>query len=267
MHTVTDLQFLRTLCDIAQKAGRAAMAHYDAPGATDKSDGSPVTLADLAADAVIEDGLKGAFAHIPRVSEEGASSLSPQALQREEFFLIDPLDGTKEFIKRNGEFTVNIALVRNCEQVAGVVHAPATGETWMGALGVGAWKLDLNEAIDSDTLRPLLAAGVGDSEGMVVLGSRSHANDAAMAAFLKDKRVARFVAAGSSLKFCRIAEGAADVYPRFGPTMEWDTAAGHAVLAAAGGSVTLLDGTPLLYAKAEYRNPDFVAASRAAAGR
>lgn len=285
--------FLLVLCDIAREAGRAAMAFYDAPDAQDKADGSPVTLADLAADAVIAERLQCTFPHTVRVSEESAFNRMPESLLQTEFFLIDPLDGTKEFIKRNGEFTVNIALVRNRVAVAGVVHAPATGEMWMGAVGVGAFKCLADDSSATDErnddaatslpgsqpaeastearapypsqvkLQALHARGVHDAAGLVVMGSRSHADDAAMSAYLADKRVARFVAAGSSLKFCRLAEGVADLYPRFTPTMEWDTAAGHAVLSAAGGRVSLLDGSPLLYAKPQFRNPDFVAAAGA----
>lgn len=284
--------FLLVLCDIARDAGCAAMAYYDAPAAQDKADGSPVTLADLAADAIIAERLQTAFPHTVRVSEESASNRAPESLVQTEFFLIDPLDGTKEFIKRNGEFTVNIALVRNGEAVAGVVHAPATGEMWMGAVGVGAFKCLADDLSTADgrnddeakspvssqqrepsagrrvpypsrvRLQALHAPGVHDAAGLVVMGSRSHADDAAMSAYLADKRVARFVAAGSSLKFCRLAEGVADLYPRFTPTMEWDTAAGHAVLSAAGGRVSLLDGSQLLYAKTQFRNPEFVAVAQ-----
>jgi 3'(2'), 5'-bisphosphate nucleotidase len=246
-------EILHTLRCIAEAAGQATLQHYHAPHTEEKGDGSPLTRADLAADKVIEEGLAAAFPQVLRVSEEGSNKLDPADLQQADFFLIDPLDGTKEFIKKNGEFTVNIALVRRRVAIAGVVHTPATGESWMGAVGLGAWKTHAGHQTR------LSAQGVGEQTGWVVMGSRSHADDAAMESFLKGKPVARFVPAGSSLKFCKVAQGDADVYPRLGPTMEWDTAAAHAVLAAAGGWVTQLDGSPLLYAKPDFRNPFFMA--------
>lgn len=247
--------FLQTLLTIARQAGEAILPFAAAPESTSKADGSPVTLADLAAHRVIVDALKAHWPGIACVSEEDAAHLSPDTLKQSRFFLVDPLDGTKEFINRNGEFTVNIALVDCGVPVAGVVHAPVLGESWFGAAGHGAWKAT------SATGAPeaLKAGGTGDQAGWVVTGSRSHGDEHAMNAFLAGKRISRLLPAGSSLKFCRIAEGAADLYPRLGPTMEWDTAAGHAVLSAAGGWVTTLDGKPLVYAKADFRNPHFVA--------
>lgn len=251
-----DRHFLDTLLEIALDAGRAILPFTDHPDIRTKGDGSPVTLADLAAHRVIVAALSARFPQIACVSEEDAAHLSPAALQTTDFFLVDPLDGTKEFINGNGEFTVNIALVRAGVPVAGVVHSPVMGESWLGAQGLGAWKTAAPDALQFTGLN---AGGAGDTAGCVVTGSRSHGDEAAMNAFLAGQRIARLLPAGSSLKFCRIAEGAADLYPRLGPTMEWDTAAGQAVLEAAGGWVCGLDGQPLRYAKAGFRNPHFVA--------
>ena len=171
---------------------------------------------------------------------------------RRRFWLVDPLDGTKEFISRNGEFTVNIALVEGGQPVLGVVLAPALGKVWWGAMGHGARMRD--EAGE----RPI-AARPRPAEGVVAVASRSH-SDAQTEAFLDAQGVAERISAGSSLKFCLVAEGRADLYPRFGRTMEWDTAAGHAVLAAAGGRVTTRDGAPFLYRKPGFENPAFIAA-------
>jgi 3'(2'), 5'-bisphosphate nucleotidase len=167
------------------------------------------------------------------------------------FWLVDPLDGTKEFISRNGEFTVNIALVEGRDPVLGVVLAPARGKVWWGAVGHGAMMRDAAGE------RPI-AVRKRPAEGAVAVASRSH-SDAATEAFLDEQRVAERISAGSSLKFCLVAEGRADLYPRFGPTMEWDTAAGNAVLAAAGGKVTTTDGAPFRYRKPGFRNPEFIA--------
>ncbi|WP_350356027.1 3'(2'),5'-bisphosphate nucleotidase CysQ family protein [Acidisoma cladoniae] len=168
------------------------------------------------------------------------------------FWLVDPLDGTKEFISGNGEFTVNIALIDQGVPVLGVVVAPALGETYVGCgPGTAAWSgLDGDVAIAT---RPV------PDDGATVVGSRSHGDAAAMALYLRDRKVAAFRAAGSSLKLCLIAQGEADLYPRLGTTMEWDIAAGHAVLRAAGGRVETLEGADIRYGKRDYRNPHFVA--------
>jgi 3'(2'), 5'-bisphosphate nucleotidase len=172
------------------------------------------------------------------------------------FWLVDPLDGTREFLNRNGEFTVNIALIENSRPVLGVVHAPARNVTYTGATTSGATRQTGEGAPESITVRPIPA------EGLTVIASRRHGSSAEVDRFLAGRPVAHRITCGSSLKFCLIAAGEADLYPRFGPTMEWDTAAGHAVLVAAGGRVTTPDGAELQYGKPEFRNPDFIAWGR-----
>jgi 3'(2'), 5'-bisphosphate nucleotidase len=237
---------------IAEEAGRATLKYYGLTEAAVKADGSPVTAADQAAEDIILPALRALTPDIPVVSEEEASKgLSPEVTGTR-FWLVDPLDGTREFLSGNGEFTVNIALIEDGAPVLGVVVVPALGETYAGA-GPGSAVLEDagGEAAISVRTPP--------TEGLTVVGSRSHGDADAMTAFLGDRKVASFRAAGSSLKLCLIARGEADLYPRLGTTMEWDIAAGHAVLRAAGGRVELLDGTPFLYGKPAYRNPHFVA--------
>ncbi|WP_140984171.1 3'(2'),5'-bisphosphate nucleotidase CysQ [Asticcacaulis tiandongensis] len=247
---------------IALEAGAEIMRLYDRGFAIEtKSDDSPVTEADRAAEAIILKGLVALTPNIPIVAEEeAAAGRLPDIGQR--FFLVDPLDGTKEFISRNGEFTVNIALIENGIPTAGVVYAPALGRIFWGSENTGACTGEIvNGQIDN--ARPIRVRPA-PSEGLLAIGSRSH-GAAETQAWLKAYKVRDFVSAGSSLKFCLLATGEADIYPRLGRTMEWDTAAGHAVLNAAGGKVTRLDGSPFLYGKrnqaedADFANPNFVA--------
>ncbi|MGH8130041.1 MAG: 3'(2'),5'-bisphosphate nucleotidase CysQ family protein, partial [Steroidobacteraceae bacterium] len=179
-----------------------------------------------------------------------AAGSAPSAGAR--FWLVDALDGTRDFVKRNGEFTVNIALVEHGEPTLGVVLAPALGRVFGGAPGLGAFA-------QKDGERRAIACRRTPAEGLTVVSSRSHEDREALEAFLAGRRVASCNYAGSSLKFCLVAAGEADLYPRLGRTMEWDTAAGHAVLAAAGGRVTGLDGKHLRYGKPQFANPHFVA--------
>jgi 3'(2'), 5'-bisphosphate nucleotidase len=243
---------LAAIRPIAEEAGRATLAFYgDKSGVREKADGSPVTLADEAAEAVILPALRALTPDIPVVSEEeAAQGLAPTSVGAR-FWLVDPLDGTKEFLSGNGEFTVNIALIEDGRPVLGVVVAPALGETYAGAAG---------EAFlaDAQGERRILCRRPPE-DGVTVVGSRSHGDATAMEAFLDGRKVAAFRAAGSSLKLCLIARAEADLYPRLGTTMEWDIAAGHAVLAAAGGGVSTLDGAPFTYGKQDFRNPHFVA--------
>jgi 3'(2'), 5'-bisphosphate nucleotidase len=176
------------------------------------------------------------------------------------FWLVDPLDGTKEFIKRNGEFTVNIALIENGRPTLGIVLAPATDTLWRGAAGLGADKSERGSAFAPIHTRPAPAGG------LTACASRSHAIYSDLDIWFRSNNltVADRVQAGSSLKFCLIAEGKADIYPRFGPTNEWDTAAGQGVLEAAGGEVVTTDGRPLAYGKPGFGNPHFIARSKAA---
>ena len=243
---------LQALCDIAEAAGREIMAVYGSDFTSwNKDDQSPVTEADLRADAVIRERLTEAFPGVFILSEESASGA---LVASETFFLVDPLDGTKEFLKRNGEFTVNIALVHRGDPVAGVVLAPELGELFYAATGLGAWK---RTPAGSASLR---VAKFTTGVTLRVIGSRSHAGEAFTAWLGKLLAEHSFVAAGSSLKFCRIAEGAADIYPRFGPTSQWDTAAAQCILQTAGGAVTDLGGVSLGYGLSRsILNPEFVA--------
>ena len=253
---------LTALTALAHKAGVEVMKVYAEPvQAATKADLTPVTEADLAAERVILEGLKALAPDVPVISEEAASQGRIPAVAHE-FFLVDPLDGTREFISRNGEFTINIALIRDGAPVAGVVYAPAIARMFRGEAGKGAEqaKLGHEDKPASAGWRAIRAFPLPATH-LRVVASRSH-RDAETDAFLATRKVGELVAAGSSLKFCLIAAGEADLYPRFGRTMEWDTAAGHAVLAAAGGKVTLADEkTPLHYGKAErgYDNPAFIA--------
>ena len=219
-----------------------------------KADGSVVTEADNAAELIIAAGLREACPDIPVIAEEEAAAgriteASPC------FWLVDPLDGTSEFASGGDDFAVNIGLVRNGRVVLGAVGVPATGEMFGAIVGQGAWKRLHGKQT------PVVARKVPE-EGLTVLASRRHGDTATLDAFLQGRKVAKLVNFGSSLKFCRLAEGIADLYPRFGRTMEWDTCAPQAVLEAAGGSVRTLDGKPLLYGKPGWDNPHFVCAGR-----
>jgi 3'(2'), 5'-bisphosphate nucleotidase len=249
------------LAQIAFEAGALILRHYkDGTEARVKKDNSPVTLADEEAEALILARLAEMFPYIPIVAEEAmASGAAP--IIGEIFFLVDPLDGTKEFLARNGEFTVNIALMENLAPVCGVVFAPALGRGFVGDVNQGvAFELAADETgFVLDGAKAISARAI-PIEGATAITSRSH-QDAKTEAYLAGFKIADRVTAGSSLKFCLVANGEADLYPRFGRTMEWDVAAGHAVLAAAGGSVTNIDGSPFRYGKIEdgFANPSFIA--------
>ena len=236
---------------IAEEAGRATLRFYGITDAATKADGSPVTAADQAAEDIILPALRALTPDIPVVSEEEASKgLSPE-VTGSRFWLVDPLDGTREFLNGNGEFTVNIALIEHGVPVLGVVVVPALGDTYAGAAGAAVLE-------DKSGERAISIRSVPE-DGLTVVGSRSHGDAEAMEKFLDGRKIAAFRAAGSSLKLCLIARGEADLYPRLGTTMEWDIAAGHAVLRAAGGRVETIDGKAFTYGKAGYKNPHFVA--------
>ena len=252
------------LCSLALTAHRAGviiMRHYIGGTKTRrKDDHSPVTDADEEAEALILAELHRDFPGIAVVAEEEvAAGRLPQIGKR--FFLVDPLDGTKEFIDRNGEFTVNIAEVANGIPVRGVVYAPAKARLFVGETPGGAFEMDvLTEDVPDLNRLHSISVRKAPSEGLIAVASRSH-RDKKTEEYLAHYPVKDFITAGSSLKFCIVGAGEADIYPRHGRTMEWDTAAGHAVLLAAGGSVTQLDGQPLVYGKASeaFANPFFVA--------
>jgi len=255
------------LLDLADRAGQAILEIYaqadparTAAGSGDplvayKANESPLTLADLASHDVICAGLRRLAASVPVVSEEDDASLDDRKPQGD-FWLIDPLDGTKEFLARNDEFTVNIAFVRDGAPIWGVVFAPALGQMYWGGRGRGARRRA------SASIEPIrVATPVPPGGPYRVVASKSHLN-AETSDFIARLENVELVQAGSSLKFCRIAEGLADVYPRLAPTCEWDTAAAQAVVEGAGGSVTDLQGVRLRYGKAEVLNPHFIAASQ-----
>ena len=216
-----------------------------------KDDDSPITAADVASHEVIVRGLRNISRDVPILSEEGDTLSWEERKHWRRFWLIDPIDGTKDFTQRTGEFTVNIALIENGEPILGVVTAPALKEAFWGLKGQGAYKRDRTGAVRR--------IGVSGPRGVPrVVASKNHLNEETRA-YLERLGAHELVQAGSSLKFCRIAEGRADIYPRLGPTSEWDTAAAHAVLAAAGGKVTQIGGEPLLYGKEDVLNPYFIA--------
>ncbi|MCY6380129.1 3'(2'),5'-bisphosphate nucleotidase CysQ [Hoeflea prorocentri] len=241
---------------VARSAGAAIMDFYGAcPRVKLKTDGSPVTAADNAAEAIILAALAKQASHIAVISEENERSHELQAPQR--FFLVDPLDGTKEFLKNDeaGAFTVNIALIEHGQPVLGVVYAPALDRLFAGTVGSGATETCKGK-------RRSIAVRSPPAEGPVAVASCSHRDDATER-WLAENDISDTISIGSSLKFCLLACGEADIYPRFGTTMEWDTAAGHAVLRAAGGHVTTPDNKPFTYGKPDFRNGPFIAASGA----
>ena len=275
------------LREIAVHAGREILAVYRSDfSVLAKADASPVTEADTRAERRILDGLAECAPGIAVVAEESVAAGVVPDVDGRPFFLVDPLDGTKEFISRNGEFTVNIALVEDGAPTAGVVHLPALEETfWTAGDGVawrarGGGRAGRTGRAGGSGIAGAPAGGAGGDAGigapagatgateriacrrpgdaLVAIASRSH-RDPETDAWLRRFEVAEIASAGSSLKFCRIAEGAADLYPRLGRTMEWDVAAGHAILRAAGGSVETMDGAPLTYGKPGFDNPYFVA--------
>jgi 3'(2'), 5'-bisphosphate nucleotidase len=250
-----DLDRLREgVIAIARQAAQRILEVYEGEFAVQrKQDNSPLTAADLAAHRCIVEGLQRLTPAIPVLSEESADEV-PTRLRRQwpVLWLVDPLDGTREFVKRNGEFTVNIALIDNGTPVLGVVQAPVTGALWHGQRGRGAFRRDGDQEHPVQVRQPATAP-------LCVAASRSH-RDGRTEAFMRRMGEIAPVAVGSSLKFCRLAEGLMDVYPRFGPTSEWDTAAGQAVLEAAGGAVFDPAGRPFTYNQREtILNGDFIA--------
>lgn len=250
--TAIDQTLLDSVERIARDAGDAIMAIYGREfSVKEKEDKSPLTEADAAAHELIVACLRELTPALPILSEEDTAAFSG-ADESGRYWLVDPLDGTKEFIKRNGEFTVNIALIEQGVAVLGVVYAPVLDVAYLGLKGLGAIK------VDADGRHPIRVAEHADSEVWRVVGSRSHAG-AETTAWLEKLGDHELVSMGSSLKLCLVAEGAADVYPRLGPTSLWDTAAAQAVVEQAGGAVIQIDGEPLSYANtAQILNPFFV---------
>jgi 3'(2'),5'-bisphosphate nucleotidase len=247
------------LAEAAVAAGPAVMEVYNENcEVAAKADGSPVTIADQRAEAIICECLSQIRPQVPVVAEEMTAEGGAITIA-ERFLLVDPLDGTKEFISRNGEFTINVALVRGGQPIAGAVYAPALSRLWVGGDHAFVCDAPVDGNLPERTAWRTICARPAPG-ALVAMASRSH-RDPQTEAFLTRVPVSERRSSGSSLKFCLIAEGGADVYPRFGPTMEWDTAAGHAVLRASGGVVLNSDGTPLSYGKISegLRNGAFVA--------
>jgi 3'(2'), 5'-bisphosphate nucleotidase len=253
---------LQALIYTAQRAGGAIMAVYATDFAVrDKADASPVTMADDAAEKIILAELATIAPGVPVVAEEAvAAGKVPNVTDR--FFLVDPLDGTREFVSRRDEFTVNIALIEGGETVLGVVLAPARRELFWGDVRARrAGRIDADPDGTMPSLGSAIAARSPPAGGLTAVASRSHRTPETDT-LLANYPVREFRSIGSSLKFCLVAAGEADIYPRIGTTMEWDTAAGHAVLSAAGGRVTGLAGEPFRYGKPGFRNGDFIARGR-----
>ena len=250
-------QLFPALIDLVRRAGEATLPFWrNDVAVTEKSDASPVTAADLAAHAILDAGLRALAPELPVLSEEAADIALNERATWTRWWLVDPLDGTKEFLKRNGEFTVNIAWVEEGYPVAAVVLAPALGALFYALQGQGAWVRDLATSQEA----ALVVQPAAADQPLRVMGSRSHGGDALAAWLGRLPRPHSFVAAGSSLKFCRIAQGQADMYPRFGPTSQWDTAAAQCVLEAAGGAVLDFQGQRLRYGlERPVLNPEFVA--------
>ena len=258
-------ELARALIPTAHQAGRCIMSHFGKADVEYKDDKSPVTVADREADAIIVERLIELAPDIPIVSEE--SSPAQPIGSSDSFFLVDPLDGTKEFINGRDEFTVNIALIEKGIPRFGLVYAPASSKLYVTLEPEQAVMTHINPAqalpaFDALKLEPIKTR-TPDACGLIAAVSRSHLTCETQD-FLKKHRIAQTFMSGSSLKFCCLAEGLADVYPRFGRTMEWDTAAGHAVLGAAGGAVVDETGAPLRYGKTEhsFANPSFIAWGR-----
>ena len=258
---------LNKLVHIALEAGKIIMPYYEAKSKNIslKCDGSPVTLADQEAETYITEQLHREFKDIPIIAEEAVAKGTIPAFSNR-FFLVDPLDGTKEFINGRDEFTVNIALIEDKISVMGVIYAPALGLLYCGSKTEQAQMASLNKnnTLNWKKISVPIPQAINDQTHYRILTSKSHLTSDT-ATYLKKLPIAEKIEIGSSLKFCKIADGTADIYPRLGPTMEWDTAAGDAIVKAAGGYVTCLDGTALLYGKTrssgyreDFLNPDFI---------
>lgn len=247
--------WLQSLLEIARDAGDAVLDIYgrDDFGEQLKGDASPLTLADLAAHEIISRGLENLDLRLPILSEESADIPWKRRAEWARYWLVDPLDGTKEFIKRNGEFTINIALIDQNRPVLGIVHAPVLGVSWLGSVEDGAMRLDENGR------RAIRVQPHQEGEIWRVVGSRSHAGPG-LGDFLAGLDTYELISMGSSIKLCLVAEGSAHIYPRLGPTSEWDTAAAHAVVLAAGGEVVNAEtGESLVYnTKESLLNPFFI---------
>ena len=244
---------IKNLSTVARSAGEAIMkVRNKGFEVVSKADKSPVTEADIASNEVISYQLAQMYPDIPILSEEGTKISYTDRSKWTEFFLVDPLDGTKEFIKDNGEFCVCIALMRNNRPVLGIVYAPTQDTLYTGCTESGA-----HVSRSGSSPQPICTKPPSEGKSLIVVGSRSHPSPD-LAEYLEKLNVAKLSPAGSALKFCQVAEGKAHLYPRFNPTMEWDTAAGQAIVEAAGGTMTSLDGSEFPYNKENLRNKGFI---------
>ena len=258
-----DKHLLLKLSNIAIQAGIKIMEFYETNFKVEKKkDNTPITKADLAANSIIIDELGKINQNIPILSEESIVDWD-QRKQWEKYWLVDPLDGTKEFINKNGEFSVNIAMIEKNNSVLGIIYAPAKSELYFAKKNIGAFKLSSSSLLNNlDDAILIKTSNLGIKDNIRVITSRSHSN------FYFDKWVKKnfskyeLISRGSSLKFCEIADGQADIYPRFGPTSEWDIAAGHIILEEAGGKLNALNGNKIFYnAKENLINSDFIASN------
>jgi len=259
-----DLQLLNAVNEIAIAAGSEILDVYNSGQAIDvskKQDDSPLTDADRRAHLLIVDRLSSLTPDIPLLSEESDAIDYELRKSWQRYWLVDPLDGTKEFINRNGEFTVNIALIENGQSVAGVVYVPVSGISYFGGIGIGAWKQDANQ--QDIKAQSIVSRPMRESFGVRIVASRRHLGEQLNALVGKIENhfgKVTLLSMGSSLKMCLLAEGSADIYPRMAPTCEWDTAAAHGILSAAGGEIVDLQFRPLRYnSKPELLNPFFIA--------
>ena len=247
-------EIIAKLRAVTLEAGEKILEIYATDFAVyEKDDESPVTVADQAAEKIITPVLQSIWPDVPVVGEEAASDGDIPDISNGAFWLVDPVDGTKQFIQRKDEFTVNIGLIEDQQPILGIVYVPVLGDLYIG----GPDGATLENIKQGGGAKPIACRPVPE-KGIVAVASRSHRTPETDE-YLNQLDLADCVSSGSSIKFCMVAKGVADVYPRFGPTMEWDTAAAHAVLRAAGGDVTQVDGSPFLYAKPGFRNPNFIA--------
>ena len=250
---------LESIIDISKNAGYSILNIYNDKNKYKnieiKKDNSPLTLADKASNEIICNSLKKITPRIPILSEEGTEISYQERKKWNKFWLVDPLDGTKEFIKRNGEFTVNIALIKNSKPILGVVYAPVLDTTWYGAKNTGSFKIVGNSSSEKINVINI----IDKNKNIKIVSSRSHANNPKLDEYTSQFDKFKLIKMGSSIKICLVAEGSAHYYPRFGPTMEWDTAAAHAIVKYAGGNIFNINSDlELKYNKSNLLNPGFL---------